>query len=341
MKQSEHIKPNKTPVPGWKGGFIENHPELQYKNSIADLSTLPFNDNCDHIDSIERQQRVLWPEFTWLTVKGEPSSRCFQMFAPDISRAGYDNTGQNWAVICPQQGTYIKGFGTLNIEVTVVKQRGWVNETDKSLAIDMVVKPKIWFSKDANQSELGKAIWKVFEGLNQLEHLPISKKQAIVVNTYRTEKLKGVEDPEVIFVRDKLYTPKGLDHLPKFTLHDHEAWNYANLEVGIGDIVKTGHNIADDFNQLVMDLFNVGSGNLLAKDSILAWNVWVDAPTHVDQTEWRDHAEYWRHSIDVNHCSPDGNGSKVRYADGRVFSPEEEEIAKLLEKVYQFIENNL
>ena len=67
---------------------------MQYKNGIADLSTLKFNDNLDNIDSIKRQQRVLWPEFTWLTVQGEPKSRCFQMFAPDVSRAGYGNTGQ-------------------------------------------------------------------------------------------------------------------------------------------------------------------------------------------------------------------------------------------------------
>ncbi|MDF1697656.1 MAG: hypothetical protein P1U56_17555 [Saprospiraceae bacterium] len=331
------IVPNHIPAKGWKGGFIENHPELQYKDGVADLSTIKFNKNLECVDNIERQQRVLWPEFTWLTIHDDPDSRCFQMFAPDISRAGYDATGQNWAVICPQQGTYIKGFGTINVEVTVDKQRGWVNETDKSLAIDMVVKPKIWFSKDANQSSLGKFLWGAFDLLNLFHHLPISKDQAINLHTHRTYKMDHVEDPEVIFVRDKLYTPKALDHLPVFTLHNGEAWNYANLEVGIGEIAKTGNDFVDSFNQLVMNLFNVGSGNLLQKDSVLAWNVWVDAPTIVDQTEWRNHAQYWRTSIDVDHASPDGDGSKVRYADGTEFSVVEELLQEALDAIRKLV----
>ncbi len=335
------IIPNHVPAKGWKGGFIEYNPALQYKNGIANLSTLDFNCNLDRIYNIKRQQRVLWPEFTWLTVEKDPNSRCFQMFAPDISRAGYDNTGQNWAVICPQQGTYIKGFGTINVEVTVTKQRGWVNESNKSLAIDMVVKPRIWFSPDANQSAYGKLLWGAFELLNIFHHLPINKDQAIIVHTHRTEKMDHVEDPEVIFVRDKLYTPKALDHLPSFTLHNHEAWNYANLEVGIRDIAKTGDPIVDEFNQLVMDLFNVGSGNLLQNGSVLTWNVWVDAPTKVNQTEWRNHAQYWRRSIDVDHCSPDGNGSKVRYADGQEFSVAEELITEALDAIWQFIKKHI
>lgn len=341
MKNTSKITPNHVPAAGWKGGFIEKHPELQYKNGIADLSTLDFNDNLERIHDIKRQQRVLWPEFTWLTIHDDPKSRCFQMFAPDVSRAGYGDTGQNWAVICPQQGTYLKGFGTINVEVTVVKQRGWVNEPDKSLAIDMVVSPKIWFSKDANQSAHGKLFWAAFELANVLHHLPISKDQAIVLETYRTEKMNHVEDPKVIFVRDKLYTPKALENLPTFSLHNNEAWNYANMEVGIGEITKTGDDFVDTFNQLVMNLFNVGSGNLLQKDSVLAWNVWVDAPSKVEQAEWRKHAQYWRTSIDVDHCSPDGNGSEVRYADGNKFYPGEELVKEALDDIVKFIKNHL
>ncbi len=335
------ISPNHIPAKGWVGGFIEKNKDLQYKDGVANLSSLDFNCNLQFVEKIERQQRVLWPEFTWLTVHDDPDSRCFQMFAPDISRAGYDNTGQNWAVICPQQGTYIKGFGTINVEVTVEKQRGWVNEKDKSLAIDMVVKPKIWFSKDAQQSAYGKLFWGAFEVLNLLHHLPISKDQAIRVHTHRTEIMKNVKDPEVIFVRDKLYTPKALDHLPSFTLHNSEAWNYANLEVGIGDIATKNDEFVNKFNHLVMDLFNIGSGNLLKKGGVLAWNVWVDAPTKVNQKEWRNHAQYWRDSIDVDHCSPDGNGSKVRYANGTEFSVEQELIQEALDAIWKFIKSHI
>ena len=203
----------------------------------------------------------------------------------------------------------------------------------------MVVKPHIWFSSSANQSAYGKLFWGAFELLNKLHHLPINKNQAIIVDTHRTEKMDHVEDPEVIFVRDKLYKPDGLVHLPSFTLHNNEAWNYANLEVGIGDIASTGDDFVDNFNQLVMNLFNIGSGNLLQPGNILAWNVWVDAPTLVDQTEWRNHAQFWRTSIDVDHCSPDGNGSKVRYADGTEFTVELELLDNTLLDLREFIKN--
>lgn len=70
------------------------------------------------------------------------------------------------------------------------------------------------------------------------------------------------------------------------------------------------------------------------------WNVWVDAPTIVNQTEWRNHGQYWRASIDVNHCSPDGNGSKVRYADGTEFSVSEELIKEALDAIVAFIKSH-
>lgn len=112
------LKPNHIPAKGWKGGFLKKHPKMNYPS--PNLDGLKFTDNLDNIHKITRQQRVLWPEFTWETRKGEKDpKRCFQMFAPDISRIGYDNSGQSWSIICPQQGTFIPGVGTLNVEVTV------------------------------------------------------------------------------------------------------------------------------------------------------------------------------------------------------------------------------
>ncbi|MEM6686875.1 MAG: hypothetical protein AAF617_13910 [Bacteroidota bacterium] len=338
---AHRIKPSHIPAKGWKGGFIEKHPELQYnKKGIADLSSLPLTGNLDNVGNIKRQQQVLWPEFTWLTEEGNPKSRCFQMFAPDISRAGYDNTGQNWAIICPQLGNYIPGFGTVNVEVTVVKQRGWINETDKTLALDIVVQPQIWFSKDVNQSILGKVIWAAFELANFGHHLPLSKDQAIKIDTYSTIKVKNVPK-NVILVRDKLYTPKSLKNLPTFTLHNNQAWNYAHLEAAIGKTHKTGYAFVDEFNKLVVDLFNIGTGNLLKENSTLVWNLWFDAPTKVNQTEWRNHADYWRRSIDVDHCSPDGKPSVPRYADGTKFSVKQELIDEAIAAIWKFVKSHL
>jgi hypothetical protein len=61
---------------------------------------------------------------------------------------------------------------------------------------------------------------------------------------------------------------------PDFARHPTEAWAVANLEVEIGPIEKTGNATVDERNQLVMDAFNLGSGNLLTPRHVLTWNVW-------------------------------------------------------------------
>ena len=93
------------PVPGWIGGFEESNSEFSYPK--PNLASLPMLDNMANIDKLQRQQAVRWPEFSWETEKGNPDpKRCFQMFAPDISRLGYTDTGRVYSIICPQQGAY-------------------------------------------------------------------------------------------------------------------------------------------------------------------------------------------------------------------------------------------
>jgi hypothetical protein len=82
-----------------------------------------------------------------------------------------------------------------------------------------------------------------------------------------------------------------------------------------------------------MDIFNLASGNLLKPGNVLTWNVWLNAPTIVDQNEWKEHAETWRHSIDTGHVTPDGPGTQPRYFDGTPFSP----IDAVLEKEWDLI----
>src|SRR5215208_6199628 len=168
--------------PGWIGGFDKTNPKFAYPD--PDLSSLPLYDNLANIDKLQRQQKVLWPEFSWLTVPDLPppvreASRCFQMFAPDISRLGYDDTGRVWSIVCPQQGACLGVFGCLNIEVTVTRQRGWVDETiqtdyqtksksekekekgkDNGVAADLTVEGKIWFSPSGLANPMIKALWK-------------------------------------------------------------------------------------------------------------------------------------------------------------------------------------
>jgi len=308
------IIPSKIPAPGWKGGFSSSNPAFAYPD--PDLSSLPMLDNMANIPLLRRQLDVLWPEFSWETVPGDPQSRCYQMFAPDISRAGYDAAGRIFSIICPQQGAWSPTLGDLNIEVTVTGNRGWVNEDASDLdadlvAADMTVTGKIWFGPSAKDRRL----YKLLELLFALDGLPfpLDKAHAIQVTLHR------VGDP----AQPILPVRSGIDRSfpnPNFALHEAEAWAVANVAVQIGPILSLHNAMVDDFNAVVMEIFNLASGNLLRQGNILTWNVWLDAPTLVDQVEWAAHAEYWRRSIDTGHGSPDGQGTPPRYFDGTPFS---------------------
>ncbi|MBQ4862163.1 hypothetical protein J8L98_10735 [Pseudoalteromonas sp. MMG013] len=328
------IKNNRQPAPGWVGGFEESNALFSYPD--PNLSSLHMLDNMANIDKLQRQQEVLWPEFSWETRKDEENTRrCYQMFAPDISRIGYTNEGRVYSIICPQQGAYSPSFGALNVEVTVTGQRGWVNETNKTMAADMSVVGKIWFSPSAKTTKAFKLLESLFQAMNL--PFPLSKTTAIVVKT----SLPG--DPnQVIFP-----LRKGQSHdfdIPAFAKHIGEAWDVAHLNVEIGDVEKVGHDIVDDFNQLFMDFFNLASGNMLQNGNVLSWNVWFSAPQIVDQTEWSEHAKKWRDSIDAGHGSPDGEGTVARYYDGTEFKPaenlldiEKERLADFLTKHFSVI----
>lgn len=302
------VEPAAVVPPGWVGGFAQSDPAFAYPE--PDLSSLPLLGNMDNIGLLQRQQAVLWPEFSWLTVPGDPASRAFQMFAPDISRVGYTDAGRIYSVICPQQGVVSPSFGALNVEVSVTGQRGWVDETTRTLAADMTVEAKVWFSPSAKQSPVVRLLWTLFADNGLL--FPADKARAIRVSTHRS----GEPTEPVFPVRAGEGT--AFDS-PSFAQHHDVAWTVGNVEVEIGPIASTGEAVVDDFNHLVMDVFNRSSGNLLTPGTVLTWNVWFTEPAVVDQQEWREHAEKWRESIDADHGSPDGPGTSPRYFDGTPF----------------------
>ena len=106
-------------------------------------------------------------------------------------------------------------------------------------------------------------------------------------------------------------------------------------------IGATGKDTVDDFNQLVMDVFNAASGNLLLPDNLLSWNVYFTEPAVVDRQEWRDHAEKWRESIDADHGSPDGPGTSARYLNGDPFEPGEELIQEEIDRIIAWLKAHL
>lgn len=301
---------NPTIPAGWVGGFAASEPEFAYPN--PDLSCLEICDNLDNIDLLQRQQKVIWPEFSWATRQDKPDEkRCYQMFAPDISRIGYTDTGKVYSIICPQQGMTSPALGSMNVEVTVTGTRGWVDETNKTLAADMSVEGKIWFSPSAMQKPKVKKLWDRFA--NSKLPFPSDKASAIRVRTHLPADRNQVLFPLKTGESDSF-------PIPDFARHP-EAWTVGNLSVQIGEIFPTGNIIVDKFNQLILGIFNTASGNMLKFGNILTWNVWFTPPELVDTEEWKDHAEVWRKSINADHGSPEGEGSDPRYYDGTVFKP--------------------
>ena len=109
----------------------------------------------------------------------------------------------------------------------------------------------------------------------------------------------------------------------------------------LGAVKSSNSTFVDDFNQLVMNAFNLASGNMLASGNVLAWNVWFRAPELVNQTEWKEHAEKWRHSIDVDHKAPTGSGTIPRYFDGKPFTIEDAMIEEAIQDIIKFITHHL
>ena len=346
-------KPPKLPPipPGWIGGFSKSNPAFAYPK--PNLSSLQLEHNMAHLKLLKRQQGVRWPEFSWEIIKGKKSTRCFQMFSPFISRLGYTNTGQVYSIICPQQGVWIFDEVCLNVEVTVTGVRGWVDESSdpkkRVLAADMTVKPRVWLTPSEHQGNKLKMAWPILEAL--FPELPLSKKQAILINTYRPKTKQKIADFPVRKGETDLFES------PPFAKHYNKRGFYTvgNLGVEIGNIVERNNVLVDDFNKLLMDGFNLGSGNMLSPTNVLTWNVWFTEPQKVDQQEWKDHAVKWRDSIDAHHGPPYTKEEieewphlfdprPVRYFDGRVFHATdafEDDLKYWLEQFYKWIEHHI
>lgn len=313
---------------GWVGGFPESNPAYAYPQLEPDLSDLPILDNMANIDLLTRQQKVLWPQFSWLTIPGDESeaSRCYQMFAPDISRLGYDDSGRVYSIICPQQGFFSALLGSLNVEVTVTGTRGWVNEPGCTVYADMGVKGRVWITKPNSPSK----VLDMLEGLLDAHNFPFSKEHSINVTTHNPGQ---PWNPLFSLVN-------GTDssfRSPLLTEHWDEAYGVGYLNVQIGEVEKTGDEHVDKFNQMIIDIFNLGSGNIFDLGSILTWNVWFDEPELVDKEEWASHAALWRESLDKDGKSPMGEGSEQTYYDGTVFKPFKASLHEELKFVSKFI----
>ncbi|PCH98009.1 MAG: hypothetical protein COB85_02320 [Bacteroidetes bacterium] len=333
---------HKDPTDGWVGGFAQSNPDFAYPNPDSayptpNLSSLEMKGNMENIGLLKRQQKVLWPEFSWNTEPDETDKkRCYQMFAPDISRLGYTDEGRVYSIICPQQGVSLGKLGNMNVEVTVTGNRGWANESNRELAADMSVVGKIWFSPAAKENKFVK---KWAAELDEDKHpFPWDKEHAIVVKTHKPGDPKQPIFP-LIKGESKEFP------LPNFARHEGIKWTVGHLGVQIGSIVKTKSEKVNKFNQDVLDIFNLGAGNMLKEGNVLTWNVWFTAPELVVESEWQGHAELWRKSLTIDHVNPEGPGTKARFFDGTPFQPAKALFEDILEdqlpKILDFLKKRL
>ena len=104
--------------------------------------------------------------------------------------------------------------------------------------------------------------------------------------------------------------------------------------------------LATNFNEFFRGVFDFASGNMLQFGNILSWNIWLESPEYVDQTEWQTHAERWRDSFNNDeHHGVDDEADEERafkYYDGTSANPLTNVlyVATLLDTIANFISDN-
>jgi len=282
-----------------------------------DLSTIPMTKNLDNIDKITRMQRIKWPEFSWFSKIGDPSSRIYVTFAQDVSRIGYDDDGRIWSLVCPQRAILLPfGIGCAFVEVTVTGVRGWVDEENKSCCADVSVEGNVWIEAKAGNPVV-EALRGLFRKIDPIGEFPFNKANAVKVYAHQVGNPHQVEWPMVNGTSPHIFQPIGKRHFD-------EAYSVYNLEVEVGKRIKNKTSpLCDRFDELLLDLFNEQSGGILLEGQRVSWNVWPLAPEGVDTKEWEGHADKWFHSMNVKHEYPDGVSIKEReisFFDGEEFT---------------------
>lgn len=294
--------------------FLKDHPECAYPD--PDLSSLKPTGNMDNIGLLTRHMKIKWPQFSWQVIDGDEKTRIYQKFCEDISRVGYDNHGQIWSIICPQFGINLvtQMVGTGNVEVTVTGVRGWIDEVEGDLSADVSAQIKIWFTSKNNPIANALANF-----LGNRGNFPFVKGKAV------TTLLHAEGNPNQPFCRFKNGSDLDVAE-PSFTKHKEEAKTVGHISMQVGSVIPVeGRNagIVNDFNKLIVDLFNLGSGNMVNAGQIIKWNIWLDQPEVVDRTEWQKHAEHWRDSLELDGVTPielEGS-SDFQLFDGSIANP--------------------
>jgi hypothetical protein len=201
-----------------------------------------------------------------------------------------------------------------------------VDEPTHSAYADIGVVGMLWIEADENP------VVEFITNILDEKLFPFSKEHAVKVRAFEVGK------PYEEFWPMTNGTDPTFYH-PQFAQHWEEAFSVYNLQVEIGKQIMTGEKLVDDFNALIIELFNSVSGNIFAQGQKVAWNVWANEPEIVDTEEWKEHADRWYHSIKVDHKYPEGDPGVPLYFDGRPFEPELD-LEDTLKLVKEYVEEN-
>jgi hypothetical protein len=135
-------------------------------------------------------------------------------------------------------------LGTLNVEVTVTGQRGWVNEPGQTVYADMGVKGRIWISESSKSLHIVRDVMKKFD----TKKFPFSKANSVNVTTHNPG-----QPWNPIF---SLYNGTDTSFPQPLTAqHWHEAYGVGYLNVEIGAIEKTGIDNVDKIQPICAGCF--------------------------------------------------------------------------------------
>jgi len=228
-------------------------------------------------------RKAIYPEFTWLPESGLEADRLYTMFDPDISRIGYDTTGDVKSVICPQWGTCSSLLGCLNVEVTVTHVRGWINPYTLETVFDIKVEGKIWLNyTDSTVLPLLSTLIELAGASGYT--FPDSKANAIIIP------MGGVDGQD--FIRATNISLASFDKHP----NDQLVELIVDVSVKIGSPSTTGLNSTEIWiqNQIV-DIVNSASDGMWIADSVLEWEIYTGEENMVETQAQRD--EYMNHVV--------------------------------------------
>ena len=67
----------------------------------------------------------------------------------------------------------------------------------------------------------------------------------------------------------------------------------------VGEVKKTGNNNIDMFNNIIVDIINLGTGNRGSKGNLLRWDFYLTKPELVNKQEYMDHVEKFKVSYQI------------------------------------------